>query len=96
MTSSPGFRWIDKTNVIYPCSSIQFQSESSPIVPLVPQGGVARAGGVAQEELRIVEGQGQSTEMAPSADEVNNNTCKTLYSTSWISCSIRLLCINTA
>uniref|UniRef100_A0A3B4ANF2 KIF1A n=1 Tax=Periophthalmus magnuspinnatus TaxID=409849 RepID=A0A3B4ANF2_9GOBI len=30
--------------------------------------------GVSQEELRIVEGEGQSTEMGPSADEVNNNT----------------------
>uniref|UniRef100_A0A8C6TQ55 plus-end-directed kinesin ATPase n=1 Tax=Neogobius melanostomus TaxID=47308 RepID=A0A8C6TQ55_9GOBI len=31
--------------------------------------------GVSQEELRIVEGEGQSAEMGPSADEVNNNTC---------------------
>ncbi|KAK0134514.1 Kinesin-like protein KIF1B [Merluccius polli] len=52
----------------------KFQSESSPGVPLVPLGGVSRAGGVSQEELRIVEGEGQSAEMAPSADEVNNNT----------------------
>ncbi|XP_072330907.1 kinesin-like protein KIF1A isoform X28 [Scyliorhinus torazame] len=28
-----------------------------------------------QEELRIVEGQGQSSDSGPSADEVNNNTC---------------------
>lgn len=28
-----------------------------------------------QEELRIVEGQGQGTDAGPSADEVNNNTC---------------------
>ncbi|XP_008405945.1 kinesin-like protein KIF1A isoform X16 [Poecilia reticulata] len=31
--------------------------------------------GVSQEELRIVEGEGQNAEMSPSADEVNNNTC---------------------
>lgn len=31
--------------------------------------------GTSQEELRIVEGQGQITDMGPSADEVNNNTC---------------------
>jgi len=53
---------------------LQFQSESSPSVPPLPLGGVAR------EEMRIVEGEGQSAEVAPSADEVNNNTCKTLYS----------------
>ncbi|CAL8252339.1 unnamed protein product [Merluccius merluccius] len=52
----------------------KFQSESNPGVPLVPLGGMSRAGGVSQEELRIVEGEGQSAEMAPSADEVNNNT----------------------
>ncbi|CAL8310016.1 unnamed protein product [Lota lota] len=49
----------------------KFQSESGPLVPL---GGVSRAGGVSQEELRFVEGEGQSAETAPSADEVNNNT----------------------
>ncbi|XP_059923195.1 kinesin-like protein KIF1A isoform X9 [Gadus macrocephalus] len=52
----------------------KFQSESGPGVPLVPLGGVSRAGGVSQEELRFVEGEGQSAETAPSADEVNNNT----------------------
>lgn len=31
--------------------------------------------GTSQEELRIVEGQGQITDIGPSADEVNNNTC---------------------
>lgn len=31
--------------------------------------------GTSQEELRIVEGQGQGAEAGPSADEVNNNTC---------------------
>uniref|UniRef100_A0A8C5B3F4 plus-end-directed kinesin ATPase n=1 Tax=Gadus morhua TaxID=8049 RepID=A0A8C5B3F4_GADMO len=56
----------------------KFQSESGPGVPLVPLGGVSRAGGVSQEELRFVEGEGQSAETAPSADEVNNNTGKTL------------------
>ena len=59
---------------------LQFQSESGPGVPLVPLGGVSRAGGVSQEELRFVEGEGQSAETAPSADEVNNNTGKTLRS----------------
>ncbi|XP_078523219.1 kinesin-like protein KIF1A [Lissotriton helveticus] len=31
--------------------------------------------GTSQEELRIVEGQGQNPDMGESADEVNNNTC---------------------
>ena len=31
--------------------------------------------GASQEELRIVEGQGQGADAGPSADEVNNNTC---------------------
>ncbi|KAJ6669184.1 hypothetical protein lerEdw1_007993 [Lerista edwardsae] len=46
----------------------KFQSESCPVV------GMSRSG-TSQEELRIVEGQGQITDMGPSADEVNNNTC---------------------
>ncbi|KAK2835974.1 hypothetical protein Q5P01_016458 [Channa striata] len=44
----------------------KFQSESCSI-------GLSRTG-ISQEELRIVEGEGQNTEMGPSADEVNNNT----------------------
>uniref|UniRef100_A0A673IUE1 Kinesin-like domain-containing protein n=1 Tax=Sinocyclocheilus rhinocerous TaxID=307959 RepID=A0A673IUE1_9TELE len=36
--------------------------------------GLSRAA-VSQEELRIVEGEGQNAEMSLSADEVNNNTC---------------------
>uniref|UniRef100_UPI00398E423D kinesin-like protein KIF1A isoform X2 n=1 Tax=Pristiophorus japonicus TaxID=55135 RepID=UPI00398E423D len=36
--------------------------------------GMSRSG-TSQEELRIVEGQGQSSDSGPSADEVNNNTC---------------------
>ncbi|XP_032617666.1 kinesin-like protein KIF1A isoform X17 [Hylobates moloch] len=46
----------------------KFQSESCPVV------GMSRSG-TSQEELRIVEGQGQGTDVGPSADEVNNNTC---------------------
>ncbi|XP_069321497.1 kinesin-like protein KIF1A isoform X15 [Eulemur rufifrons] len=46
----------------------KFQSESCPVV------GMSRSG-TSQEELRIVEGQGQGTDSGPSADEVNNNTC---------------------
>ncbi|XP_063162963.1 kinesin-like protein KIF1A [Candoia aspera] len=46
----------------------KFQSESCPTV------GMSRSG-TSQEELRIVEGQGQITDIGPSADEVNNNTC---------------------
>ncbi|XP_059586831.1 kinesin-like protein KIF1A isoform X7 [Alligator mississippiensis] len=46
----------------------KFQSESCPPV------GMSRSG-TSQEELRIVEGQGQITDIGPSADEVNNNTC---------------------
>ncbi|XP_025933154.1 kinesin-like protein KIF1A isoform X5 [Apteryx rowi] len=46
----------------------KFQSESCPPV------GMSRSG-TSQEELRIVEGQGQISDMGPSADEVNNNTC---------------------
>ncbi|XP_037830168.1 kinesin-like protein KIF1A isoform X9 [Kryptolebias marmoratus] len=44
----------------------KFQSESC-------SAGLSRSG-VSQEELRIVEGEGQNAEMCPSADEVNNNT----------------------
>ncbi|NXL94427.1 KIF1B protein, partial [Alectura lathami] len=44
------------------------KSESCPAV------GMSRSG-TSQEELRIVEGQGQITDLGPSADEVNNNTC---------------------
>ncbi|XP_069721406.1 kinesin-like protein KIF1A isoform X2 [Phaenicophaeus curvirostris] len=46
----------------------KFQSESCPAV------GMSRSG-TSQEELRIVEGQGQGSDVGPSADEVNNNTC---------------------
>ncbi|XP_069859370.1 kinesin-like protein KIF1A isoform X7 [Dipodomys merriami] len=46
----------------------KFQSESCPGV------GMSRSG-TSQEELRIVEGQGQGADAGPSADEVNNNTC---------------------
>uniref|UniRef100_A0A3Q1I0B0 plus-end-directed kinesin ATPase n=1 Tax=Anabas testudineus TaxID=64144 RepID=A0A3Q1I0B0_ANATE len=45
----------------------KFQSESCSV-------GLSRTG-ISQEELRIVEGEGQNAEMGPSADEVNNNTC---------------------
>ncbi|XP_048845374.1 kinesin-like protein KIF1A isoform X10 [Brienomyrus brachyistius] len=45
----------------------KFQIESCPL-------GLSRSG-TSQEELRIVEGQGQASEIGPSADEVNNNTC---------------------
>lgn len=48
--------------------ALQFQSESCPAV------GMSRSG-TSQEELRIVEGQGQISDLGPSADEVNNNTC---------------------
>ncbi|NXA41354.1 KIF1B protein, partial [Eudromia elegans] len=44
------------------------KSESCPAV------GMSRSG-TSQEELRIVEGQGQISDLGPSADEVNNNTC---------------------
>uniref|UniRef100_H0XDJ2 Kinesin family member 1A n=1 Tax=Otolemur garnettii TaxID=30611 RepID=H0XDJ2_OTOGA len=47
------------------------KSESCPVV------GMSRSG-TSQEELRIVEGQGQGADMGPSADEVNNNTCSAL------------------
>ncbi|XP_065266730.1 kinesin-like protein KIF1A isoform X9 [Emys orbicularis] len=46
----------------------KFQSEACPMA------GMSRSG-TSQEELRIVEGQGQITDIGPSADEVNNNTC---------------------
>ncbi|XP_034736276.1 kinesin-like protein KIF1A isoform X8 [Etheostoma cragini] len=45
----------------------KFQSESCSV-------GLSRTG-ISQEELRIVEGEGQNSELGPSADEVNNNTC---------------------
>ncbi|XP_033996813.1 kinesin-like protein KIF1A isoform X4 [Trematomus bernacchii] len=44
----------------------KFQSESCSV-------GLSHSG-VSQEELRIVEGEGQIAELGPSADEVNNNT----------------------
>ncbi|XP_051695289.1 kinesin-like protein KIF1A isoform X16 [Oryctolagus cuniculus] len=47
----------------------KLQSESCPAVV-----GMSRSG-TSQEELRIVEGQGQGADTGPSADEVNNNTC---------------------
>lgn len=50
-------------------SHVQFQSESCSVGV-----GLSRTG-VSQEELRIVEGEGQNAETSPSADEVNNNTC---------------------
>ncbi|XP_017277969.1 kinesin-like protein KIF1A isoform X3 [Kryptolebias marmoratus] len=46
----------------------KFQSESCP-------GGLSHSN-TSQEELRIVEGEGQNVEMGISADEVNNNTCE--------------------
>ncbi|KAM8887645.1 kinesin-like protein KIF1A isoform 4-T4 [Synchiropus picturatus] len=45
----------------------KFQSESCSV-------GLSRTE-ISQEEVRIVEGEGQNAEMVPSADEVNNNTC---------------------
>ncbi|XP_056912022.1 kinesin-like protein KIF1A isoform X4 [Takifugu flavidus] len=45
----------------------KFQSESCP-------GGLSHSN-TSQEELRIVEGEGQNAETGMSADEVNNNTC---------------------
>ncbi|XP_035379968.1 kinesin-like protein KIF1A isoform X12 [Electrophorus electricus] len=45
----------------------KFQAESCPA-------GLSHAGH-SQEELRIVEGEGQNSDTVPSADEVNNNTC---------------------
>ncbi|KAM4739230.1 kinesin-like protein KIF1A isoform 12-T12 [Anableps anableps] len=47
----------------------KFQSESCSVGV-----GLSRTG-ISQEELRIVEGEGQNAELSPSADEVNNNTC---------------------
>ncbi|XP_049442955.1 kinesin-like protein KIF1A isoform X12 [Epinephelus fuscoguttatus] len=44
----------------------KFQSETCSV-------GLSRTG-ISQEELRIVEGEGQNAELGPSADEVNNNT----------------------
>uniref|UniRef100_A0AAY4EQL3 plus-end-directed kinesin ATPase n=1 Tax=Denticeps clupeoides TaxID=299321 RepID=A0AAY4EQL3_9TELE len=46
----------------------KFQTETCPVISL------SRTG-ASQEELRIVEGEGQNSDMSPSADEVNNNTC---------------------
>ncbi|XP_067108438.1 kinesin-like protein KIF1A isoform X2 [Osmerus mordax] len=45
----------------------KFQTESCP--------GVMSHSNTSQEELRIVEGEGQNSEIGVSADEVNNNTC---------------------
>uniref|UniRef100_A0A665UQU0 plus-end-directed kinesin ATPase n=1 Tax=Echeneis naucrates TaxID=173247 RepID=A0A665UQU0_ECHNA len=46
----------------------KFQTESCP-------GGLSHSNTV-QEELRIVEGEGQNADIGISADEVNNNTCE--------------------
>ena len=46
---------------------LQFQTESCP-------GGLSHSN-TSQEELRIVEGEGQNSDIGISADEVNNNTC---------------------
>ncbi len=48
--------------------SAQFQTEAC-------TGGMSLTN-TSQEELRIVEGEGQNSEMDLSADEVNNNTCE--------------------
>uniref|UniRef100_A0A670IYW0 plus-end-directed kinesin ATPase n=1 Tax=Podarcis muralis TaxID=64176 RepID=A0A670IYW0_PODMU len=53
----------------------QHFEKSCPVV------GMSRSG-TSQEELRIVEGQGQVTDIGPSADEVNNNTCDLLLDSS--------------
>uniref|UniRef100_A0AAR2LCQ7 plus-end-directed kinesin ATPase n=1 Tax=Pygocentrus nattereri TaxID=42514 RepID=A0AAR2LCQ7_PYGNA len=45
----------------------KFQADSCPAT-------LSRTG-LSQEELRIVEGEGQNADVVPSADEVNNNTC---------------------
>ncbi|KAJ8270405.1 hypothetical protein GJAV_G00114140 [Gymnothorax javanicus] len=45
----------------------KFQTETCPT-------SLSRSG-TSQEELRIVEGEGQNSDSGPSADEVNNNTC---------------------
>ncbi|KAL7832552.1 hypothetical protein SRHO_G00295700 [Serrasalmus rhombeus] len=45
----------------------KFQADSCPAT-------LSRTG-PSQEELRIVEGEGQNADVVPSADEVNNNTC---------------------
>uniref|UniRef100_A0A8C9VW08 plus-end-directed kinesin ATPase n=1 Tax=Scleropages formosus TaxID=113540 RepID=A0A8C9VW08_SCLFO len=49
----------------------KFQTESYPAA-------MSRSG-TSQEELRIVEGEGQASEISPSADEVNNNTCSVVH-----------------
>lgn len=46
---------------------VQFQTETCP-------GGLSHSN-TSQEELRIVEGEGQNADIGISADEVNNNTC---------------------
>ncbi|XP_033894319.3 kinesin-like protein KIF1A isoform X18 [Acipenser ruthenus] len=46
----------------------KYQTESCPV-------GMSHSE-TSQEELRIVEGEGQSSDLGPSADEVNNNTCE--------------------
>uniref|UniRef100_A0A3P8WHR9 plus-end-directed kinesin ATPase n=1 Tax=Cynoglossus semilaevis TaxID=244447 RepID=A0A3P8WHR9_CYNSE len=46
----------------------KFQTESCP--------GTLSHSNTSQEELRIVEGEGQNAEMGISVDEVNNNTCE--------------------
>lgn len=49
----------------------QFQTEAC-------SGGMSHSN-TSQEELRIVEGEGQNAETSLSADEVNNNTCTSTW-----------------
>ncbi|XP_045543912.1 kinesin-like protein KIF1A isoform X14 [Salmo salar] len=54
-------------------AKISFEDREFEKAELCPAG-LSRTG-ASQEELRFVEGEGQNSEMGPSADEVNNNTC---------------------
>lgn len=48
-----------------------------------------------QEELRIVEGEGQNAEMSLSADEVNNNTCAGTWQKTRLDCCYKAKVANT-
>ncbi|MEQ2171152.1 Kinesin-like protein kif1a, partial [Goodea atripinnis] len=72
----PWFRLVG-SNLLYPVPLVHrvaIVSEKGEVKGFL-RVAVQAISGISQEELRIVEGEGQNPEMSPSADEVNNNTC---------------------
>lgn len=84
ISTHTGFTFLSPVIRLFCSLYLQFQSESCSV-------GLSRLTGVSQEELRIVEGEGQNTEMGPSADEVNNNTGNFILSVNgWLKVRLNL------